>query len=143
MGFLNKIVQFMYGRYKNDQLNFALLICSGIFLLINRLLRIWHSVFIIAFVCYLLALVFLGLYLFRFLSKNIYKRSYENRVFLKYWGPAKEFFKLQNRKFRDRKTHRYVKCPYCKAQLRVPKRKGRHKVRCPKCKEEFEKNFIL
>lgn len=146
MGFMNRIMQFLQGRYKNDQLNIALLIAGCILMLLNRIFLIWRFVkpmYITALIFYVLSLLCLIFFAFRFLSKNIYKRSYENRIFLNIWNHLKDFFVLQKRKFTDRKTHRYIKCPYCKAQLRVKKRRGKHKVRCPKCNAEFEKNFIL
>lgn len=146
MKFINKIMRFMYGRYKNDQLNYALLVFAAVFMVISRIMTTWWYLIvflILSWVFYLLALICLGLFVFRFLSKNIYKRSYENRIFLKIWNPVKEFFKLQWRKIKDFKTHRYLKCPRCKARLRVKKRKGKHSVRCPKCGAEFEKNFFI
>ena len=41
------------------------------------------------------------------------------------------------RKFKERKEYKYLKCPFCKAQLRVRNQKGDHGVRCPKCRKEF------
>lgn len=35
--------------------------------------------------------------------------------------------------------HKYMKCPHCKAQLRLPKGKGKISVTCPVCKKEFVK----
>jgi hypothetical protein len=29
-------------------------------------------------------------------------------------------------------------CPHCKANLRLPRKKGKHSVVCPRCKERFE-----
>lgn len=48
----------------------------------------------------------------------------------------KNWFRLQKRKFSERKTHRFFKCAQCKAALRVPRGKGKIKVRCPKCGAE-------
>ena len=48
---------------------------------------------------------------------------------------------LTYKRIRDHKDYRYIKCPVCKAQLRVKNIKGRHNVRCPKCKSEFEKKI--
>jgi VanZ family protein len=42
------------------------------------------------------------------------------------------------KKFKERKEFKYLKCPYCKAQLRVKNQKGSHGVRCPKCRSEFK-----
>lgn len=144
MRFLNKISQFLYGRYKNDELNYALLILAIILMFLSRFLKLFRGVLglrITAFLMYILGVVCIVLFFCRFLSKNIYKRSYENRKFLEKWNAVKKFFDLQKRKFRERKTHIYTKCPNCKAQLRLPRRKGRHTVCCPKCKCNFEKKF--
>ena len=50
-------------------------------------------------------------------------------------------FAQSRRQFRERDTYRYLKCPSCKAQLRVRAIKGKHNVRCPKCGSEFEKKI--
>lgn len=89
-------------------------------------------------------LVFLGLYLlclgyilFRMLSRNVYARQKENQAFLRFFRKIGSFFKLQKQKLTD-KDHVYRKCPSCKSQLRLPKRKGTHTARCPRCGKEFE-----
>ena len=41
----------------------------------------------------------------------------------------------------DRKTHRYVKCPYCKAQLRVKYQRGKHKVHCLNAMNTLKKEY--
>ena len=38
---------------------------------------------------------------------------------------------------KDKKNYKYFKCKNCKAQLRVPKGKGKINVTCPKCKTKF------
>ena len=83
----------------------------------------------------------LGWFIFRLLSKNITGRLHENRIFEKAFNPVKNFFVLSFKKIRDRKNYRYVKCPGCKAQLRVKNIKGVHTVRCPKCSNEFKKKI--
>ena len=37
------------------------------------------------------------------------------------------------------KIYAYYNCPKCRAELRVPRGKGKIKIRCPKCGEEFIK----
>lgn len=131
--FLYKFAMFMQGRYKMDQLNYLLLISSLLLSFIN--------VFPRSLVIYFFELLFLVLFFFRFLSKNIYKRGAENRKFLSIWGKTRDFFILNKNKIKEFKTHVYVKCPYCKAQLRVKRINGKHKVRCPRCGESFEKKI--
>ena len=124
---------FMQGRYKMDQLNFALISISLALSIIN--------VFPRNIIIYLFELLFLALFAFRFLSKNIYKRGAENRKFLAVWEKTRDFFILHKNKIKEFKTHVYIKCPYCKAQLRVKRINGKHKVRCPRCGESFEKKI--
>lgn len=125
--FLYKIAQFMQGRYGTDQLNNSLLVLWLVLAFINMFARLW--------VISIIELILVALYFYRALSKNIYKRGYENRKFLPVYNAVTNFFILQYKKIKDFKTHRYVKCSYCKAQLRVPNKKGKHTVRCPKCKQ--------
>ena len=100
-------------------------------------------------------LLIIALIIFRCLSKNIPQRTKENEIFLNicerampflrkippFFRRVADWFKLQHRKFKDRKTHRYIKCPYCKAVLRVPFRKGKHSLKCPKCHEFVKANI--
>lgn len=37
------------------------------------------------------------------------------------------------------KEHKYLKCPKCKQEIRVPKGAGKIRITCPKCQEKFEK----
>ena len=131
--FLYKFAMFMQGRYKMDQLNFALISISLALSIIN--------VFPRNIIIYLFELLFLALFAFRFLSKNIYKRGAENRKFLAVWEKTRDFFILHKNKIKEFKTHVYIKCPYYKAQLRVKRINGKHKVRCPRCGESFEKKI--
>lgn len=118
----------MAGRYGVDQLNKALL--WGY--LICALLAIALEPF------YLVALAILVWMFFRIFSKNIYKRQAENQKYLQFYGKINSRLALQRKKFAERKTHRYRTCPYCKATLRLPNKKGKHTVCCPKCRKDFE-----
>ena len=145
-----KLRQFMYGRYGNDTLNNALLI---LWLVLN----IFNNLIFRSFVVRIFLLLIVGVIIFRVLSKNIEQRTKENQLFLRYYYMVKPYlqkikpwwqgvvgwFKLQQKKFRDRKTFRYLKCPYCKASIRVPFVKGKHSLYCPRCNEKFKTNIII
>ena len=148
--FFWKFSEFMYGRYGNDKLNIGLAVLWLAVNILNTVLfrSIWLRLF---------DLLIVILIIFRCLSKNILQRTKENKIFLDFCERAAPFvreippffrrvadwFKLQHRKFKDRKTHRYIKCPYCKAVIRVPFRKGEHSLRCPKCCEYVKTNIRL
>lgn len=128
---MNWLRRFMYGRYGFDALSNTLLVIS----------LIMYIVFII-FNLNLLALIPLLILIYvyyRFFSKNIQKRYNENMKFKAMVKPITRFFSMQRKKFKDRKTHKYYKCPRCKQYLRVPKNKGKIKLSCPKCKNTFIK----
>ena len=127
--FTDKLIRFMYGRNGNDKLNQFLFWIYFVLLLANLFLK--------SVILWVVELILVALYMFRFLSRNIYRRQTENRKFLKIWNKFTGFFKLQKNKFRDRKTHVYSKCEHCRAVLRLPKKKGKHTVRCPQCNKTF------
>lgn len=121
----------MSGRYGPDQLFIGLFIAS---IIVNLIASITGLGFLS-----IIAWIFVVYALFRFLSRNIYKRQHENDVFLRFWGPVQSWFKNRWRRIKDSKTHRYFRCPGCGNTLRVPKGKGRISITCPKCSAKFEK----
>lgn len=131
--FLNRFYIFMQGRYGKDELNTTLLVTALILIIVSRFVRSW--------ILRILAFLILALLIFRTLSRNIYKRSAENRKFLPVYKAVTGWFKLTYKKFRDGKTHRYYSCPKCKAQLRVKNIKGKHTIKCPKCGAQFQKKI--
>ena len=137
MGFMSRFIEFMQGRYGFDTLNKFLLGAAITLAVVN--LFVFNI--IARTILMVIELACLGWFAFRFLSRNITGRSHENRVFEKFFNPVKNFFVLSYKKIRDRKDYRYIKCPFCKAQLRVRNKKGRHTVRCPKCNKEFRKKI--
>lgn len=127
----------MQGRYGMDTLNNFLLAVLFVLWIIN----IFVFFTIPSLVLDLLELVVIGLIIFRMLSRNINKRSLENRKFVPVYNSVKNWFSLTIRKFKERKEFRYIKCPFCKAQLRVKNKKGKHTVHCPRCGREFDKKI--
>ena len=127
---MNWFRRFMTGRYGADQLSLALLILSVLFTLIARVAGLP--------LLSLIGYVPLGICIFRMLSKNIQKRSMENYRYSMLVSPIYAWFKRTQRRIGESKTHRFLKCPQCKAELRLPKGKGNIVVTCPKCKNEFK-----
>lgn len=136
-GLMQKIAVFMQGRYGNDRFNNFLYIVFFALWVVN--IFVWNRT--ASLVIDLLMLTVLVYTLFRTLSRNINKRSIENRTFMQIFDSVKNWLTLTQKKFRDRKDFRYIKCPVCKAQLRVKNKKGNHVVRCPRCGSEFDKKI--
>lgn len=133
MNFIQRFRLFMQGRYGMDSLNIFLLIVAGVVWIANIFVWAWiPSLVLWAVECGLVALAVV-----RSLSRNINMRALENRRFQKIYHPVRDWVKLQIKKFKERKEYKYIKCPTCKAQLRVRRQKGSHGVRCPKCRAEF------
>lgn len=145
-----KFMEFMRGRNGSDELYFAMLVMSivldiGDWFIKSRV----YSIF---------ALAFFILTMYRFFSKNLYKRQMENAKFLElvskikrkdfshnpYEVKPKKPSKIKKKidaykmRFRDRKTHVFKKCPGCQAVIRLPKKKGEHTVCCPRCSQDFK-----
>ncbi len=129
MNFRYKLMQFMSGRYGIDHMFYMLFAISAVIAFINCFLRL--------FVIQLIVYAIIGYAFFRVLSKNIYARQKENERALFLFNKAKKYF--ATRRYRRADTsHIYKKCPYCKATLRLPRRKGKHTTVCPKCGKEFK-----
>ena len=125
-----KYDKLMVGRYGLDKLSGDLFVLWLVIGFVNSLIRS-RIVTLVALILPILAVA-------RMLSQNTVKRSNENRKYLKLRNKVIEFFKLQYRKIKERKTHRYYKCKNCSASLRVKRKKGEHTVVCPKCGKEFK-----
>ncbi len=76
--------------------------------------------------------IFIFYALFRFMSRNVYKRRRENDAFCRF------FYNLTHPKKRIPKTHVFRKCRFCKSKLRLRYLKGKHTVRCPRCNRLFD-----
>lgn len=128
-----KLQRFMAGRYGADE--FA------------RFLNIWVLVFLVLSmfggwlpvlsVFYVIGIGLMIYNCFRMLSRNTSKRYEENRRFLdmRYRFTVKR--DRMKKRFAQRSTHRFYKCPDCKQTVRVPKGRGKICITCPKCRREF------
>ena len=133
--FTNWIRNFMMGRRGVDQFSIALYF--GWFLL-SILGSLFYRVSTTLSLVLRAAALFCAVYgIFRTLSRNISARDKENAAFMKVWTNVKGWFRGLSRRWRDRKTHVYIKCSGCGVELRVPKGKGKLIVTCPKCKNEI------
>lgn len=125
---MNWLRRFMTGRYGGDELCIALIVLDLILWLIGAITDLWIFS-LLSFVCCIIAI-------WRMMSKKIYQRQKENRVFMQYWSPIQRGFAQWLFRRKDR-THRYIRCKKCKERLRLPRGKGRIEVTCPKCRERF------
>lgn len=133
-----KIQSFMIGRYGMDQLWRALLIFYLIALIISNIVYRFSKIGYYAL--FVLSTAIIVFAIFRVFSKNIQARRKENQDWLKFTGGIKQKFLFTKEKFKQRKTHMFVKCKGCKKVLRLPKHKGKLNVRCPHCKAQFTVN---
>lgn len=125
----------MQGRYGHDKLNTLIWLLAAVLYFINLFVR--------SPILMIVILLLGALAAFRSLSTNITKRMYENNRFVSLYTVVADFFKRQYMKARDFRTHRYLRCPYCKAQLRLKKRTGIQRIHCPRCGKDFKKNILF
>ena len=123
--------RFMTGRYGSDQYSKFILWVAFAFIIL--------SFFVRNFIVEIIVVALIIYSYFRMFSKNFPKRSAENEKYLEISDKVKGFFRGRKRRFNDRKTYRYFKCPSCGQQVRVPKGKGHIRITCPKCKTQFER----
>lgn len=128
MKFIQKIQNFMYGRYGLDDL--------GNFLFKVYILLLIINLFVKSYILTIIELLIVVIVLYRFLSKNIYKRSNENVKFRKIKKKIFKPFSDIKRNIKD-ENHVYKKCHHCKTTLKLPlpNKRGIKKVKCPECKK--------
>lgn len=125
----NNFASWMYGRYGSDELSHFLSMVALVLLVMSLFVPVLS----------ILVWAILIWSTIRCFSKKIGKRQKERAVYLRITGGIKTWFKRRKNIWRDRKTHKYYKCPNCKAYLRVPKGKGEITITCPKCKNKMDK----
>ena len=122
----NRIQKFMYGRYGPDELYK--------FQLILYLITIFLSVFIKNKILSIIQLLLVISIIFRPMSKKIYKRTNENKMYLKTKNKVMKPFTNIKRNIKD-KNHIYKKCHKCKTTLKLPlpSKRGIKHTKCPHC----------
>lgn len=149
----NEYKAIMFGRNGMDSLNRALLaIAAGL----AALQFLYSLISGRSGGMYAAALALIAVAVFRFFSRNTYKRGAENMMFSQLWGSLKQRIAAsqaaQNQyrqnpyrkpkpskqeKEAQRRT-KVVSCNKCGQKLRVPKGKGKIRVFCKNCGEAFE-----
>lgn len=135
MGFKDKLIRFMYGRYGVDQFSKFLVGVSIALCFINIFIPI-------QFVRSILNVVFWATLIFsyyRIFSKNIYKRAAENEKYLRVTDKHRRKFNTFKSEWKQRNIYRFYRCPGCNQKIRVPKGRGKIQIRCPKCNTQFIK----
>ncbi len=130
-----KFRQWSAGRYGSDELSKFLLIVTIACLIISFFRGLWAPLGFFSYVA-IFAIVFS---LLRTFSRNKAARYKEREIYIRAREKTKSFFRLQKRKYNERNTHVFYKCPHCKTTIRVPKGRGRIQITCPKCKTSFIK----
>ena len=126
--FRQRLAGFLVGRNGPDTIYN---VCIWSSLVLAVLGMFWDSL-----LCSLLYLGLFGYAIFRFFSRNVAKRRAENQAFRNFFGRFRRNSQMRKKQKAD-KEHVYKVCPLCKAQLRLPYKKGEHTVCCPRCKGEF------
>lgn len=130
MKFGDRYIKFMKDRYGIDELyKFLLLICFVLIVIntfiSNNIIRLFEVLLIV--------IIF-----YRYMSKNIKLRKKENDKYLEIKDKIIKLFDYNKKKYKDRNTHMYKKCPKCKQKIRLPLKKGKHTVKCPNCGNRFD-----
>ncbi len=136
-----KLTAFFYGRYGIDQLYKFLFALWLIIIVLSTVLGFFEATAAASTVLYFVSVVLVVYMFFRVLSKNYAARRKENDRYLAVYNKIAAWFRLQKRKFKERKTHSFKKCPGCKKTVRLKKVKGEHTVRCPMCSCTFKVKF--
>ncbi len=119
----------MIGRYGQDELGKFILSLSLILLIIN--------LFVKTAALSAAALVLIIYSYYRIFSRDVSARYAENKKFLTSLDPLRRKFFSSKNKYDNRKVYKYIKCPKCKFEMKVPKNKGKIRVTCKKCGEKF------
>lgn len=116
-----RIQVFMYGRYGLDDLGKTLF---GLGLLLDII-----GMFTKSYIANTLSFLFIVIMMFRFFSKDISRRQYENNRF-------RSIHQLVKTKFQLRRDYKVFKCHKCSRNIRIPRHHGKVEVTCPLCGEK-------
>ncbi len=131
-----RFMRFMAGRYGADQLSRFLNAAAMILIVVSMILG-FAGAATAYYITWILALVLMGIVIWRMFSKNTSKRYQANVKYLNIKNKVTGFFRRKISQLKQRKTHRFFKCPKCGQVVRTPKGKGTIRITCPKCRETF------
>lgn len=137
-----KLKQFIGGCYGGDRLNTVISVTALASFIVGALVGISDSLpcVIISSFLHLIAAAALGFSVFRMLSHDLTARKAENDWYAEHIiAPLKRSKNEAATRSRQRKTHKFFKCPKCRQTVRVPRGKGKIRITCPKCGEVFVK----
>ena len=130
------LAKVMVGRYGVDQLTNAMLVLSMVLLVV----ALFFGNSIVNTILWTLAVLLLVAGYYRIFSKKTSQRYQETQKYLRLRNRITGRFRSMKERLKQRKTHRFFKCPQCGVTVRVPKGKGKIKITCPKCKTAFVRN---
>lgn len=130
--------KFMQGRNGYDAFSRCLIWVSVALLVLSLFTsRVLNGA--LSGVFWLLTLAAMAFSYFRVFSRNVYRRQAENQKYQRFVGKLRSYWAGIKARWRDRKTHRYYRCPACRTNLRVPRNKGKIRITCKKCGAQFER----
>ena len=135
------ILPVLASERSEDELNKFLTVCGWVLLLTGFVLSAFDSrvPMVAGSVLVTLSWALLICSLFRTFSKRTQERAAENYKYFVCKNRVLGWFRLLKKRWQERKTHRYFRCPQCRATVRVPKGKGKIRITCPHCKNQFIK----
>ena len=110
----------MTGRYGADELGRTL----NIVVLVSLVVSMFSGLLPVLSIFYWFGIALMIYNCFRMFSKS---RRYKAVVKRDQW----------KKRFAQRDTYRFFKCPGCRQRVRVPKGRGKICITCPKCRREF------
>lgn len=130
--FKYSLYRFMVGRYGNDVLGYTLLGISFFISIVSNFFGQYRT--------YITLVSYIPLWyeIYRFLSRNIYKRQRENTQFLNLIKPFRKESKRIYLNFTQKEYKHYL-CPHCSQLIRVPSKRGKIEISCPHCHKTFTK----
>lgn len=128
----DKIKNYLQKVYGVDFLSKTMIVVALILSLIN--LKFKNRVIE---VITMILIVYFGI--FRVFSVNKYQRMIENQKFSKAVKPMTDFFEKYKIRAANSKDKKYIKCPNCKKEMKIPRNQGKIKVTCPHCGHKFVK----
>ncbi len=132
----DKFNRFMQGRYGSDQLSRFLGIAAVVMIVLSIFTAPWR---IVSSLLDAAGLASLLISYYRMFSRDIAKRSEENRKFLRAIDSLKSRLGKEKYYMNERKTNHIYSCPGCGQKIRIPKGKGKIEIECPKCHTKFVK----